>query len=74
MPCCNIFGHMKPLMLPIRPFEPSIFDGNPRMKHSSADSAHTLPFTLLYEASSAEILPFALLYEADLAAMLPFFL
>ena len=52
----------------------TIFNENPRMKRSSADSADLLPLLLLYEANSAEILPLALLYEADLAAILPFFL
>ena len=65
---------MKPIMLPFCSFEPSIFNENPRMKRSSADSADILPLLLLYEANSAEILPLALLYEADLAAILPFFL
>ena len=74
MPCCNIFRHLKPIMLPFCSFEPSIFNENPRMKHSSADSADILPFMLLSEASSVEILPFVLVYEADLAAILPFLL
>ena len=74
MPRCTIFCHMKPIMLPFCSFEPSIFNENHRVNHSSADSADILPLLLLYEAHSAEILPLALLYEADLAAILPFFL
>ena len=70
MSCCRIFSYMEQFMLPFCSFEPSIFNENPRMKRSSADSADLLPLLLLYEANSAEILPLALLYEADLAAIL----
>ena len=59
-------------MLSFCPSEPSIFNENPRMKRSSADSAEILPLILQYEGSSAEIVPLALHYEADLAAILPF--
>ena len=65
---------MEPFMLPFCPSEPSMFNENPRLKRSSADSADILPLILQYEANSAEILPLALLYEADLAAILPFLL
>ena len=73
MPCCTILpyeaDHAAVLLL--RAF---IFNENPRMKRSSADSADILPFMLLSEASSVEILPFVLVHEADLAAILPFLL
>ena len=39
----TIFCHMKPIMLCLCSFEPSIFNENPRMKRSSADSADILP-------------------------------
>ena len=52
----------------------TIFNENPRMKRSSADSADSLPLLLSYEGNSAEILLLALLYEAGLAAILCFFL
>ena len=50
MPYSTIFCHMKPIMLPFCSFEPSIFNENPRMKCSSADSAEILPLILLYGA------------------------
>ena len=67
----HFFCHMKQIMLPSCTLEPSIFNENPRMKHSSADSADILPFMLLSEASSAESLPFMLLFQTDFAALLP---